>query len=111
MDKEIKLSNKAKKLLNEIIKEYGVEDKPALIILQTAFEAYDRLKQAQEVLQKEGLSFQNRLGNPIMHPLLKVEQSARSQMLQALKMLDFEFGSPDVIRRVGHPTRGKGKTF
>lgn len=85
-----KLSAEAKRLWREIVSEYRIDDASGLLILQTALEAFDRMRQAQAIIKKEGASFRDRFEQIKSHPMLIVERDSRSQMLQALKGLNLD---------------------
>ena len=84
------LSKPAKTWWRKIHKEYSITDQAGLLLLQTAPEAYDRLKEAQETIGKDGLMVKDRFGQDKSHPLLTVERDSRSQMLLALKALQLD---------------------
>jgi len=84
------LGKEAKSLWSRLLKEYGIEDEAGLLILQTAAEAFDRMRDAQAVIAKEGLTVKDRFGQPKAHPLTTVERDSRAAMLAALKALNLD---------------------
>ena len=85
-----KLSKEAKKLWLSIKEEYQIDDKAGLLLLTTAFEAFDRLRQCQQAIEDEGATYLDRFNKPKINPLLSVERDARAQMLAALKALNLD---------------------
>lgn len=85
-----KLSAEAKKWWRWIQSEYEIDDKGGLLLLQTAMEAFDRMRCCQETIQAEGQTILDRFEQQKAHPLLAAERDARSQMLQALKQLNLD---------------------
>ena len=81
------LSAAAKKWWRLIQTDYEITDPGGLLLLQTAMESFDRLKQAQEIVAEQGATLKDRFDQIKSHPQLTVERDARSQMVQALKAL------------------------
>jgi DNA-binding MarR family transcriptional regulator len=88
--KTLKLTPEAQKLHEKLRKEYGIEDSGGLLILQTAFEAFDRMRAAQRAILQTGMSFTDRFNQLKANPLLTIERDARAQYLAALKMLNLD---------------------
>ena len=84
------LSKEAQRLWRKFLFEYEIADQGGLVILQTGLEAFDRMRSAQEKIKDSGETVQDRFGQIKAHPLCAVERDARSQMLQALKMLNLD---------------------
>jgi len=84
------LSNAAKTWWRRIVREYAVDDQAGCLLLQTALEAFDRMKGAQAQITTEGATVRDRFGQTKPHPLLTVERDARAQMLMALKQLNLD---------------------
>lgn len=70
--------------------EYQIDDQAGLLLLQTALEAFDRMKAAQERINADGEAVTDRFGQIKPHPLLPAERDARAQMLAALKQLNLD---------------------
>lgn len=83
------LSTEATQWHNKIKKEYRIEDEPGLLLLQTAFEAFDEMRKAQAEMEGNPV-YTDRFGQPKAHPAAKVARASRSQMLTALKALKLE---------------------
>ena len=93
------LTKVSQKLYLEIANEYDIVESPYLAILEEGLLAHDRCLEAAAILKKEGLTIRDDRGVTRPHPMLRVEQQARTAMLQALKMLPFDPAPPV---RAGH---------
>jgi P27 family predicted phage terminase small subunit len=99
-----RLSAEARKSWQKIVDEYQIVDDTGLIILTTAFEAFDRMRIAQEQIKLEGMTSIDRFGRMKAHPLLTVERDARAQFLAALKQLNLDI--EPLADRAGRPDGG-----
>ena len=84
------LSKDARDWWTKIQDEYGINDNAGKLLLQTALEAFDRMKSAANRINKDGAAVEDRFGQVKPHPLLPAERDARSQMLLALKQLNLD---------------------
>lgn len=84
------LSAEAKKWWAAIQDEYAIDDPAGLLLLQTGLEAFDRLRQAQRVIKRDGPVVLDRFGQQKSHPLLTTERDSRAAMLAALKNLNLD---------------------
>jgi P27 family predicted phage terminase small subunit len=84
------LSRQAAKLWRGIQDEYRITDPGGLLILRSALEAFDRMREAQEILSTEGVTTTDRFGQPKAHPMTTVERDSRAAMLGALKQLNLD---------------------
>ena len=84
------LSRAAKIWWRKIQDEYALEDQAGQLLLQTALEAFDRMKQAAAKIEVDGPQVHDRFGQLKAHPLLTVERDSRAQMLSALKQLNLD---------------------
>ena len=75
-------------------------------MLTAAGEAYDRMKQAQAVIKKAGMTVVDRHGQLKAHPCCLIEQANRAQLLTAIKSLglDIEPLQPRAGRPAGSRT-------
>lgn len=101
------LSDEAKKLWRKICAEYDFSDQAGLLILQTAMEAFDRMRGAQAIVATEGATILDRFGQVKSHPILTAERDARAAMLAALKMLNLD--SEEVEQPFARPGRPPGR--
>jgi P27 family predicted phage terminase small subunit len=84
------LSTAAKAWWKRLASEYGIDDDAGLLLLQTGLEAFDRMRGAQEAIQRDGMTVLDRFGQRKAHPLLPAERDARAQMLAALRALNLD---------------------
>lgn len=84
------LSKEAKAWWDSIVNEYDIQDQAGRLILQTGLEAFDRMRLAQGLLKKEGMTTVDRFGQPKAHPATTVERDSRAAMLGALKQLNLD---------------------
>lgn len=90
----MKLNKEAKVFYEKLKNGYGINDPAGLTILQQAAEALMRLRQAQEVIKKEGLTVKDRFDQLKNHPATVIEKDSRNALLKALDHLDLEL--PDI---------------
>jgi P27 family predicted phage terminase small subunit len=90
------LSTEAKRLWRELIEEFCIDDAAGLLLLQTALESFDDMRNAQAVLAKDGAIVKDRFGQKRQHPATLVLRDSRNLMLRSLKALNLDVapGSP-----------------
>jgi phage terminase small subunit len=88
-----KLSREATKLYRKIRQEWGIQDEAGRFILETALVAFDEMRAAQAVLEREGCIVKDRFGQDKLHPLCQREKEARAHMLAAFKALNLDLES------------------
>ncbi|BDG59632.1 phage terminase small subunit P27 family [Caldinitratiruptor microaerophilus] len=94
------LSAEAKKWWNRVVKEFEVDDTAGLMVLQQALEAFDRMRQAQEILAAEGLVIRNEATGMVRaHPAAKIEHDARMALLRYWKALGLDIEPPGPVGR------------
>jgi hypothetical protein len=76
-------------------------DRVATRILGTACEALMRVREAQTILARDGLTLTDRFGQQKVHPMVLVERDAQSTMLTALRHLNLDLEPLRDAR--GHP--------
>ena len=84
------LSTEARRWWRRLVNEYAIEDEAGVLILQTALEAHDRMRDCQRAITQDGASIKDRWGQVKPHPLLSAERDARAAMLAALKALNLD---------------------
>lgn len=89
------LSAEAAKFYRNVARCWGVTDEPSLTTLRIACECLDRLRQAQAILQREGLVVADRWGQQRPHPCCQIEKEARAHLLQALRALELDLGADE----------------
>lgn len=85
------LSQEAREWWGRIIKDYEIEDEAGLFLLQTALEAFDRMRAAQRQIEADGLTIKDRWDQLKPHPLIPAERDARSAFMAALKQMNLTF--------------------
>ena len=94
------LSAQAKRLWRGLVEEYGVADGAGLAILTAGLEAHDRMRQAQQAIDKDGATFRDRFGQLQMNPAVRIERDSRVAWLGALKAMNFDL---EPLGHVGRP--------
>jgi phage terminase small subunit len=79
-----------------IIETFEVDDPAGYLLLGTALEAFDDLRAAQAILEKDGPIIQDRWGQKRQHPATLVLRDSRNLMLRSLKALNLDItaGAP-----------------
>jgi hypothetical protein len=68
-------------------------------LLTAASEAWDRLQEAREALQRHGLTFNDRHGMPRTRPEVAIERDSRIAFARILRELRLDVGQPDHVDR------------
>ncbi|MEQ8226792.1 MAG: P27 family phage terminase small subunit [Rhodospirillales bacterium] len=84
------LSAEAKRWQRRLTDEYSLDDEAACLLLQTALEAFDRMRDAQRYIKKDGAVVKDRFGQTRAHPAVVIERDSRAAMLAALKALNLD---------------------
>ncbi len=84
------LSREAKAWWRKLNEDYALNDQAARLLLQTSLEAFDRMRQAQKILEAEGPTFLDRFDQLKAHPLCTIERDSRAAMMAALKALNLD---------------------
>jgi phage terminase small subunit len=74
----------------DIVRQYRIADGAGLVLVTTAAECLDRMRQAQEAIREHGLLVADRYGGKRQNPACVVERAARDGMLAALKALNLD---------------------
>lgn len=103
------LSAEARRWWRRLHDEFDLGDTPARLLLQTALEAFDRMREAQGILATDGQVVRDRFDQRKAHPATVTERDARAQFLAALRQLDLEIGDDDgdPALPVRSPRRGR----
>lgn len=88
------MSEEARGWWDRIQAESDITDPPGLLLLQSALEALDRMRQAQAAIAADGLVVRDRFGQPKAHPATVTERDSRAAMLAALKALNLDLEPP-----------------
>ena len=87
------LSSEAKALHARLKKEWNIRDGAGSITLLTLCQCVDRLREAQQLLKRDGIVTTDRWGQKKSHPACTVEREARAGLFQALKALGLDLES------------------
>lgn len=63
-------------------------------LLTLAAESFDRAVQAREILNRRGLTFKDRFGQPKPRPEIAVERDSRTAFARLLRELDLDVDGP-----------------
>ncbi len=99
-----KLSTEAQEWHDTLQTAYSIFDAGGMLLLRTAAECFDRLRQFQEIVDKDGLIQKDKAGRLKPHPLLIEERNARAQMMAAIKALNLDL---EPVKTPGRPTQPK----
>jgi P27 family predicted phage terminase small subunit len=95
------LSAEAKGLWRKLHKDFNIADAAGLLLLRSGLEAFDRMRQAQAQLARDGLTVADRFGQQKQHPCSLIERDSRAQMLACLRALKLDDEAPGPV---GRPT-------
>jgi phage terminase small subunit len=79
----------AGKLWRQVLEGWGL-DAPAMIILDSACRALMRVRQAQELITKDGLISKDRFGQAKPHPAVLIERDGKQTLLRNLRALNLD---------------------
>jgi P27 family predicted phage terminase small subunit len=87
------LSAESRLLHARLKKEWNIRDGAGGITLLTLCQCVDRLREAQQLLKRDGIVTMDRWGQIKSHPACTVEREARAGLFQALKALGLDLES------------------
>jgi P27 family predicted phage terminase small subunit len=96
------LSAEAAGWWERIMADWDLES-PALLILEGALEAFDRMRAAQKIIKAEGITTKDRFGQVKQHPATLVERDSKATLLRGLKALALDL--EPLNDGPGRPTR------
>jgi P27 family predicted phage terminase small subunit len=85
----VSLTTAAKKWWQKVVQGWVLDD-PALLVLQAALEACDRMKAAAALVEEHGIVAPDRWGQLKINPAVLVERDSRAAMLAGLKQLGLD---------------------
>ena len=88
------LSTAAKDWWKRLVSQYELDDDAGRLLLETAMQAFDRMRECQAIIERDGPMVLDRFSQRKAHPLLPAERDARAQMLAALKALNLDTEPP-----------------
>ena len=69
-------------------------------LLTLAADAWDRCQQARQIIDKEGLTYEDRFDQPVSRPEVAIERDSRTAFARLLREVDLDVEPP---RPVGRP--------
>jgi P27 family predicted phage terminase small subunit len=85
------LSKEARQQWVEMQQEYSITDGQGILLLNTLFEAWDQMQEAQKKLKKDGFILENpSTGYQRAHPAAGILKDARQAYMKALSMLNLD---------------------
>ena len=94
------LSKEARQWWTKIVDLYEI-DEPGLLLLRTAMESLDRLREAQDMIREEGIVVKDRFNQSRQHPATLVERDAKNMLLRSIKARNLD------IEIIGRPPAGR----
>jgi len=84
------LSPEARRWWRALCGENDLSDAAGRLLLQTALEALDRMRQAQAQIERDGATTRDRFDQLKPHPAIAVERDARAQLVAVLRQLNLD---------------------
>ena len=84
------LSEPAGDWWRQLTAEYSITDPAGLLLLETALQAWDRMRQAQELILRNGPVIVVAGERPQAHPGIAIERDSRAAFLHAMKALNLD---------------------
>lgn len=94
------LSVEARNWWYEICADWNFEAAD-LLILESALEAFDRCREAQEILKKQGIVIRDRYGVQKVHPASSIERDMRQMTARLFKAL--HLNTNPIKEKLGRP--------
>jgi P27 family predicted phage terminase small subunit len=94
------LSTEAKGIWRSVLAEYSLEVRHEAVLM-AALESWDRMREAQAAIRKDGAYTEGRFGLKA-HPALAIERDSRTAFLRAQRELGLDLEAPATSRP---PTR------
>ena len=102
------LDKEASILRKRLIDEYSINDQAGLLLLDTALEAFSRMRAAQKLIAQHGELLADRFGQLQRNPAVGIERDSRVAMLQALRALNLDL--EPLHKTAGRPPSHPGVT-
>ena len=84
-----------------LIDEYQIIDAGGLLYIRAFADAFTTELNAMDIVETNGLTFEDRFGQVKAHPLCSVIRDSRAQKLAALKALNLDV---EPLKNVGRPS-------
>jgi hypothetical protein len=93
------LSPEAQAWGRELVDAFEIDDAAGKLLLQTALEAFDSMRQAQTLIERDGLTLKDRFGQVRLNPAALALRDARTALLRSLRALNLDIQTPGPIGR------------
>ena len=104
------LSDSTRDWWRSVVREYQLEPHH-MRLLQAAAECWDRLQQARELLQRDGLVIEGREGGMRPHPAAAIERDSRIAFARLIRELDLDVEPPTGNRTSPAGLRSNRRNF
>lgn len=98
------LSEPARRWWRSVVRDYDLESHE-LQLLTAAAECLDRVEECRAIIDKEGLTYVDRFGQPKPRPEISIERLQRLAFARLVKSLDLDGDVPPPPSRRKHPRR------
>ena len=92
------LSAEARGWKKQLIEAFDITDEAGLLLLGTAMESFDLMREAQTILAAEGIICRDRFGQQRQHPATLVLRDAKTALLRSMKALNLDVEPPPADR-------------
>lgn len=89
MNKPKDLSAAAKRIWDDVTRDYEIDDAGSLILLE-ACRAFDRREEARGILKAEGCVVTDRFGQKKAHPACGIERDSAATLMRAWRLLGLD---------------------
>src|SRR5262245_61160726 len=83
------LSKEAKSWWDKVVSAWELDD-PSLLLLESALELFDRMREAQKAIRAKGLTVKDRFGQVKANPCCAVEIACKAAMVRTLKAIGLD---------------------
>src|SRR5215472_6204636 len=97
----VTLSPEARAWWKELVEAFEIEDAAGQLLLQTAMEAFDSMREAEQIIKRDGPTIKDRFGQVRLNPAALLLRDSRTALLRSLKALNLDIQTPGPI---GRPT-------
>lgn len=98
------LSDESKGIWRSVLEEYELDEKRHQAMLLVALEAFDRMREAQAAIRRDGAYIDGRFGKKA-HPALAIERDSRIAFLRAQRELGLDLTAAPEPPRSPSPWR------
>lgn len=88
--KKTELGPRGKEFYDCILDEYLIHDTFGKSVLWQAAQCIDRAQECHEILDRDGLTFQDKTGTIRQHPATKVEQMAKVSFCSLMRLVGLD---------------------